>query len=303
MLKAHLGIDYAPLLRSKLDGLPPSEASRYFQGLNKLRRGVLSHVVFPAIVERSIARRERDRMPAKQRRGGRHSKAMVVGLVQSLRATTSRLAWQIQHTAWSRYETTHSYAGEDFQIKEDFVQRHVGSRPRRSVWDIGCNTGAFSRIATPYSEVVVALDGDHDAIEQLYRSQKSEQSTRIVPLVMDLANVSPNQGWAGVERKSLDARCKPDIVLCLALIHHLRVSSNVPLPHFLDWLRSLKSEVILEFVGRQDEMFVKLLANKTIAYEDYALETFLTEASSRYEIRDRTVLKDGHRELFFLVPR
>jgi SAM-dependent methyltransferase len=255
------------------------------------------------MVERSIARRERDRTPAKQRRGGRHSKAMVIGLVQSLRATTNRLTWKIQHTDWSHYDTTHSYASKDVQIKEDFVRRHVGSRPRRSVWDIGCNTGAFSRIAAPFSEVVVALDGDHDAIEQLYRSQTAEQSPRIVPLVMDLANVSPNQGWAGAERRSLDARHKPDIVLCLALIHHLRVSSNVPIPHFLDWLRSLDCEVILEFVGREDEMFIKLLANKTVAYEDYALESFVKEASSRYEVADRTVLKEGHRELFFLVPR
>lgn len=303
LLKAHLGIDYLPLLRSKLDGLPPLEARKYFQGRNRFRRGVMSHVVLPATVERSIARRERDRAPARERRAGKHTKAMVLGLVQGLKSTVSGLQWKVQHTDWSQYAANHSYESKDVEIKRAFVTRVAGSRPRKLVWDIGCNTGTFSRIAAANAQTVVALDGDHDAIEQLYRSEKTEPAKRILPLVMDLANVSPNQGWAGAERKALDARGRPGLVLCLALIHHMRVSSNVPIPLFLDWLRSLGSEVVLEFVGRQDEMFLKLLANKSVTYDDYSLESFVEACRSRYEIADRQPLKDGHRELFHLVPR
>lgn len=302
MLRAHLGIDYRPLLRSWLDGINPEEASKYFRGLSRFRPGVLSHVFLPAIVERGIARRERDGVPARPRTGGRHSKAMVLGLVQSLTRLVRRLEWKIQHTDWSHYDKTHSYAETDLAAKRDFVGRHLSRLRRRSVWDIGCNTGTFSKLAAAHADFVLAVDGDHDAIEQLYRSERTTPDSRILPLQVDLANISPDQGWAGRERRALDRRGRPDVILCLALIHHMRVSANVPIPLFLDWLRRLDCEVILEFVGRDDEMFQKLLANKTTNYEDYSIDRFVESATARFRIEDRTALKGGRRELFLLVP-
>lgn len=303
MMKAHLGIDIAPLLRSRLDGIPPLEAAKYFRGTSRFKAGVFSHVWLPARVERSIVSRERDRAPARQRRGGSHSEAMVIGLVQSLKRTVRRLKWNVQHTDWSRYARNHSYEDQDFAAKVDFVQRHAASRHWGSVWDIGCNTGTFSKLAAPHADFVLALDGDHDSIEQLYAEQKAENGSKILPMVMDLANISPDQGWAGMERRALDKRRKPDLVLCLALIHHMRVSANVPISLFLDWLASLKGSLVIEFVDREDEMFRKILANKTVDYADYTLANFVAEAEARFNIRDRQVLKSGHREMFFLEPR
>jgi SAM-dependent methyltransferase len=303
MLKAHLGIDYAPLLRSKLDGIPPLEAAKYFHGLSRFKAGAVSHVWLPAKVERSIATRERDRTPARQRRGGNHSIAMVLGLIQGLKRTVRRLKWNVQHTDWSQYATSHSYQDEDFAAKVEFVSRHAAAHHRGSVWDIGCNTGTFSKLVAPHADFVLAVDGDHDSIEQLYAAEKAAGGTRILPMVMDLANVSPNQGWHGRERMALDNRRKPDLVLCLALIHHMRVSANVPIPLFLDWLASLGSSVIIEFVDREDEMFKKILANKTVDYADYTLANFVAEAEARFVIKDRQVLKSGHREIFLLEPR
>ena len=92
-------------------------------------------------------------------------------------------------------------------------------------------------------------------------------------------------------------------MLCLALIHHVRISANIPNRLFLKWLRSLQAEVVLEFVNREDEMVIKLLTNKKEQYDDYNLEQFVAEAGQLFTIADRQPLKAGKREIFYLKPR
>lgn len=302
MLKKHAGIDPIPLLRSQLDGIEPIAASRYFKGAARFKKGVIPHVIFPAIVEASIAKRERDRAPARKRSGPSHSNAMFLGLVDSLRNVVDSLRSEVQHTDWSRYATSHSYNSGDFEAKKSFVARHVASRRWEHVWDIGCNTGTFSRIAAQHADYIVAVDGDHDSIEQLYQGEIAKKEYKILPVVMDLANPSPNQGWAGAERKAFDQRRKPDLVLCLALIHHIRVSANIPISMFVQWVRSLDASVIIEFVDRADEMFQKLIVNKSIDYPDYSLHEFEKVVAAQFTIIERQKLKGGCRELFFLSP-
>ena len=302
MIRAHLGIDQAGLLRSNLDGIPPMDASKYFTGLNKLKKGVLSHIVFPAMVEKSILKRERDAVPSSQRTSGKQSLAMVVGLMQSLSRLIRKLTIASEHTDWSHYDRTHTYEDSDFMDKKSFVSKYAKECDGTFLWDIGCNTGTFSRLGGEFFEHVVSVDGDHDAIEQLYRAEKGNSTSNILPLVMNLANVSPAQGWMGKERASFDDRRKPDLVLCLALIHHIRLSANIPIPLFLDWLYSLGANVVLEFVNRNDEMVVKLLTNKQEQYEDYNIDQFLREANKRFEVVDRQPLKSGKRDLFYLKP-
>ncbi len=303
LIRAHLGIDHIPLLRSCMDGIEPMEAAKYFTGLRRFKKGVLSHIILPASVENAIARRERDDALAHKRTGKRHSKAMVLGLVQSLIRLVKKLSIKIEKTDWSQYDKTHSYQDEDFEAKKAFVKKHVSAAKRDQIWDIGCNTGTFSRIASEFCNQVISVDGDYSAVTQLYLSEKSSNSSNILPLVINLANISPGQGWAGRERQSLDDRAKPDLVLCLALIHHVRISSNIPNALFLKWLRSLNADVVLEFVNREDEMVVKLLTNKKEQYEDYNIEQFVVEAEQFFAIKDRQPLKAGKREIFFLTPK
>ena len=303
LLRAHLDIDPAPLMRSYLDGIPPMEAVKFFPGAKRFKPGVLSHIVLPAKVEANILKSERDAVDAKRREPRKQSEAMVVGLVQSLRRLVAKLDYGIKHTDWSHYDRTHSYAEAEHDEKQAFCARHASSKRRGHVWDIGCNTGTFSRIAAPHADMVLSLDGDHDAVEQLYLRERESGTSNLLPMVMNLANISPAQGWAGQERAALDGRASPDLVFVLALIHHTRIGANIPNALFLDWLRSLDAEVVIEFVTRQDEMVVKLLTNKTEQYADYTLAQFVAECEARFTITDRQKLKGGKREIFHLSPR
>ena len=296
LLTAHLGIPFQPWLRSQMEGIPPEEAAKYFYGLRRFKQGVLSHVWFPAKAER----RARAQRPARPRY--RQPKTILLALLDSLKRLVVRLSYGPASSDWAQYSETHSYEKDDFEQKKGFVERHTLARRPGLTWDLGANTGTFSRIAARHSRIVVAMDDAQDAVEVLYREACAGGPRNIVPLVMDLANLSPGQGWWGRERPAFDARRSPDMVLCLALVHHMRVSANIPLPLFIGWLRSLGGTIILEFVGRNDEMFQKLLENKQEDYADYTAENFESEVRRHFSVRDRLKMKDGLRELFLLEP-
>ena len=315
LLTAHLGVPFAPALKSAPDGVRPEEAIKYFRGLRRVRRGVPAHIWFPARAERML--RQRRATGAADVQNGpprKQSQRTLLALLDSLTRLIRRLSYGKPRSAWTDYTRSHSYDGADFQKKKEFVRRHAAALRPGLTWDLGANTGVFSRVAARYSGTVVAADADHDAVETLYRSlrdkpQQREQpceiggeSRNIIPVVVDVANPSPGVGWAGSERAAFDARGQPGLVLCLALIHHLRVAANVPLPMVLDWLRGLGAPVVIEFVGREDEMFQAIIANKRERYEDYSAASFEAHLAGRFHVRDRLSLKGGARELFLLLP-
>ena len=301
MLRAHKKIDHLPILRTYLDGIPPQEIRKIFHGMSVMKKGVLSHIVLPAKIESSIENQEKDAVPAKKRER-KQSKAMVIGLVQSMARLIRSLKLDISHTDWSHYDKNHSYEMGDLEQKKSFVEHYSQSEKLDVVWDIGCNTGSFSKIVSPFAKKVISLDADHDSIEQLYISIKNEPETNILPLVMNLANPSPAQGWQGKERKTLEMRGKPDLVLCLALVHHIRMTANIPLPQFIEWLATLDTALIIEFVNRTDDMVIKLLTNKKEQYKDYNREDFEKSLKKHFSIEDFKSLKDGHRIIYYARP-
>ena len=142
------------------------------------------------------------------------------------------------------------------------------------------------------------MDSDHLAVEMLYRNGKEEKNRKILPLVMNLANTSPGQGWRGRERKAIVERGSPDLVLALALIHHMVISANIPLAECIDWFSSLGGDLVLEFVTKDDPMVKKLLLNKDDQYDEYTREVCEAELRKRYAFVESEVLGGGTRVVF-----
>lgn len=262
----------------------------------------MSHIIFSAIVERRIVRKERNKTPATKRNALKQSDTIVFALVDSMLRLITGLRQSPGQTAWSDYQENHSYSEVEHKEKTQFVQKHVVGKGFNLMWDLGCNAGQFSRVCSEHINYVVAIDGDYMAVERLYQNEKTTNNRKILPLVMDLNNISPDQGWMSGERAAFDKRSSPDLVLFLALVHHLRLSANIPLHSILQWLRSLNALIVFEFVGRDDEMVTKLLTNKKEQYEDYTQENFEYFATQLFDISDRQILKSGKREIFLLSP-
>ncbi len=304
LLTSHLNINVSPLLRSNLEGISASEAINYFNGIKLLKPGVLKHIFLPSKIAASINKKELNNAPAVKRKEFAHSKAMVVGLVQSLKRLVKRLSKKSQQTAWSHYAKNNSYTNSDQDEKSGFIIKNIEYKNYKMIWDLGCNTGNFSRLVNARCEQVISVDGDHEAIDDLYLANRAKNTdTNILPLVINLANFSPWQGWAGKERAAFDGRKRPDLVMCLAVIHHICIGSNIPLEMFLGWLRSLDADLVLEFVSRDDEMVQKLLINRKDKFEGYSNNRFLEKIEPLFNIEDRLLLKDGKREIFALSPK
>ncbi len=301
MLQAYKGIDFRPLLRGRIDGIATEAMRQLISRRDMLRSGVLLHVVAQSALQKRYSGSGRNVRGTLAQAG--FDKALIQRNVEKLTRLVESLKVPESRTEWSDYDRTHSYAAEDFARKEGFVRSAAASRRWRLAWDLGSNTGTFSRIAAEHADAVVAMDGDWMAIERLYRQQKAEAGRSILPLVMNLADASPNQGWGGAERKGLAERGRPELTLCLALVHHIVIGANIPLAAFLDWLAGLGTALVIEFVGRDDEMVQALLANREDQYDDYHPETFRALLEDRFEIRADEPLKGGRRHIYFAEPR
>jgi hypothetical protein len=300
MLQAYKGVDYRPWLRGNIDGIPAEAMKQLLSGRDYLRAGVLLHVLAQA----ALQKRYSGGSVRGQIAEAGFDKKLIVANVEKLTKIVSAMEPAGAKTTWADYAKSHSYDQAEFEAKRDFVTRAAASRRWKLAWDIGCNTGTFSRIAAEHADSVVAMDGDWMAVESLYRAQQSRPDRRkILSLVVNLADPSPSQGWKGLERKSLPERGQPDLTLCLALIHHIVISANIPMADFIDFLAGLGTSLVIEFVSRDDEMVQVLLANKDDQYGDYTQENFEALLSARFDIRDSRPLKGGKRVIYFAIGR
>ena len=302
MLQAYKGIDFRPWLRGRIDGIPAEDMYRLMSLRDLLRPGVLLHVAAQSALQQRYSSKGVN--VRNQLAGAGFDKRLIERNVDKLAALISKLRLPAVKTEWSDYDRTHSYDEREFNRKLEFVRAAAATRRWRLAWDLGCNTGTFSRIAAEHADYVVAMDGDWMAIENFYQREKAGAASRsILPLVVNLTDSSPNQGWRGAERKGLAERGRPELTLCLALIHHIVISANVPLADFIDWLAGLGTAVVIEFVGREDEMVQILLGNREDQYDDYQPEIFRQLLASRFEIKAEQDLKGGKRRIYFAEPK
>ena len=186
-------------------------------------------------------------------------KELIVANVRKMRKLVAGLEWNPPQGVWVAYGERNSYTDDDAKRKDEFVREVATSQRWGLTWDIGANNGRYSRIAAEGSDYVLAVDDDQGPIELLYRTLRDEGDEKILTLTMNLADPSPGLGWRGAERKDLADRGKPDLVLALALIHHVTIAANVPVAEFVDWLASLGTSLVIEFPTREDPMVKKLL--------------------------------------------
>ena len=302
MLQAYKDVDYRAWLRGRIDGIPAEEMRRLMSTRDLLRPGVLLHVAAHSALQRRYSGSGKGDVRGSLAKAG-FDQSLIEANVAKLSKLVSGLSPKVRPSAWSDYESSHSYGPDEFERKAEFVRRAASTRRWRLAWDLGCNTGTFSRIVAEHSDYVVAMDGDWRAIETLYEREKADGSRRILPLVVNLSDASPNQGWQGRERKGLAERGRPELTLCLALIHHVVISANIPMSEFVRWLAALGTSVVIEFVGREDEMVQTLLAHREDQYDDYHPEVFRALLESRFRIEDEAPLKDGKRHIYFARPR
>ena len=295
MLEAYKQIPFQPWLRAELEGIDPVIFNRMFSGFARWRPGVLSDVTAQAYLQQKFA--SAGSSVRQQVRSAGMTPQMIARNLQRLRKLLLRLRGPSQRTDWSNYSRTH-YGDDALAGKEAFVSDSVVGRQFALAWDLGCNDGRFSRIVGTAAQTVVAMDSDEGSIERLYGELRKDRRTNILPLMMNIANPSPSQGWAGSERASVIERGRPDLSLVLALVHHLVINANVPLAALVRWLAETTRELVIEFISKDDAKVRLLLLNKEDTYTDYNRETFEQYLQQSFRIQARAELPGGTRFLY-----
>jgi hypothetical protein len=303
MLQAYKRVPFQPWLRGSLEGLSPPEARALMSPRDLLRRGVLTHVVLHARLERRYAASSGREVRGELARAGFRPE-IIRANVRRLRKLVARLRWTPDATAWTGYRQDNSYSEADADAKERFVAIAAARRSRELAWDLGCNDGAYARILAGHARTVLAIDADHATVDRLYRALAGEEQRRVLPLVIDLCNPSPDCGWRGRERGSLLRRGRPELTLCLALVHHLAITRNVPLVEIVAWLAELGSPLVVEFPTPEDPMVQRLLAGKREGVHDnYTREEFERRLTEAFEVERHEQSPSGHRVLYEANPR
>ncbi len=300
LLQAYRDVPFQPWMRGSIDGMDAEVCLNLLSARDYLRGGVLAHVYLQAKAQKAYNSTTRD-VRADLNKAG-FDKRIIKANAERLRALVASLEWKPKQSTWSDYLKCGHYEASDAAQKRDFVRGVASARRWNLAWDIGCNVGVFSRIVAEHARSVVAMDADYLAIDKLYRALKSERVANILPLIVNVTDPPPNLGWRNLERKRISERGQPELVLALALIHHVVIGGNIPMAEFVQWLRDLGGDLVIEFVTRQDPMVATLLRNKEDHYSDYTEQVFERELAARFRIVKREPLGSGTRILYYAQP-
>jgi hypothetical protein len=300
-LMSHTDIRLGGLLRLHIDGIPLDLAGRLLPLRTRLNPGLVAHVHLHGAAQKRYA----DKPQQPSRSTASMSRTGLLGLLDSLETTVRKLKWVPFGTEWANYYDDTNYSDRAMEGKRCLVAEMLESiEPLpKSVWDLGANTGVFSRIPSDTGAQTVAWDIDPAAVEKNYLECRARGETRILPLLQDLTNPSPDLGWAERERESLSQRGPADAVLALALIHHLAIGNNVPLPLVGQYLRKLGRWAIVEFVPKSDSQVLRLLSSREDIFPTYTREGFEAAFAPFFETCRIADVPDSERTLFLLRGR
>ncbi len=290
-LMALVDVRLASLLRTSIDGIPLDLASDLLPGMTKLKPGLAMHIHLHGKASKMSATEDVKKASI--------SKTGLLASLDSLKGTIEGLHWEVKGTQWADYYSDTNYTDAAMAEKRRLVGAFLEASGAHSCWDLGANTGEFSRLAADLGMETVAWDVDPGAVERAYTAKISG----VLPLLQDLTNPSPNLGWAGRERDSLEARGPADVLLALALVHHLAIGNNVPLTDVAAYFARLGKNAIVEFVPKEDSQVRRLLASRRDVFPSYNLEGFREAFAPFFEIKEEAVIAGTSRTLFRLSRR
>ncbi len=283
------------LMKTYIDGIPLDLVSSLLPFSSKLKFSILSHIHLHAKAEKKYEKSEG------QNKKARMSKYGLTGIIDNLISGIEGLKWTPGGTEWAEYYDETNYSDSALNSKRELVSSYVNQLGKiQRAWDLGANTGEFSRVVSKLGIDIVSFDIDPAAVEKNYLQVCKDNEQNILPLLNDLTNPSPDIGWANQERASLNARGPVDLVLALALVHHLAISNNVPLYDIANYFSRLCTHLIIEFVPKDDSKVQFLLETRNDIFDRYTQSDFEKEFSEFFEITAKSPVAESTRIIYLM---
>jgi hypothetical protein len=170
------------------------------------------------------------------------------------------------------------------------------------VLDVGANEGFFSALAARCGASVISIDSDPAVVGCIWRLA-ADRDLDILPLVVDITRPTPSMGWRNRECLSfLDrAQAQFDLVMMLAVIHHMLITERIPLPEILNLAADLSRDcVLIEYVEPGDPMFRSLLRGRDRLYHHLSRDFFEASLAERFVVLESTRIEGLDRWLYLL---
>jgi SAM-dependent methyltransferase len=287
----------------KRDGLEPLALYRSLTWPQRLSPAAFWPITLPAWLEK---KQGSDAAPARPTppKDPELALHLLRKTLQDLRRRTRRAVPPAAASEWSEYtgSLTH-YTAQQVEQKNTWLREVLAHlRPAR-VLDIGANTGEYSLLAASFGAEVVALERDEAAAERLFQlTARAPQPNSILTLHADLARPTPAVGWENSESSALLPRLEArfDLVLMLAVIHHLLLLEQIPLPDILALAHRLTTRfLIVEWVPASDPMYQSLMRGRDTLYAHIAEAHLLAACEGRFTTLNRLTLDNGRILLLF----
>lgn len=280
----------------KRDGYEPADCYAALGWSRRLGRDAFWPITLPTLLDR---RKQTAVQPKK--RPGRIADPNVTSDVlrrtlNDLRKRTRRAMPQSASSEWSDYpDTLTHYTAEESKQKLEWVRRALETSQPARVLDIGANTGDFSALAAGMGAEVIALERDMAAADRLHRMAR-ERKLAIQAIHADIARPTPAVGWENSESVALLPRLEGqfDLVLMLAVIHHLVLMEQIPLPAILALCQRLtRRHLVIEWVPVEDPMFQSLMRGRDALYGSLSEADLLAASAGLFHVVDRKPLENG----------
>ncbi|MEE9449269.1 MAG: hypothetical protein V3V72_04390 [Ignavibacteriaceae bacterium] len=284
------------MLKNFIDGIPLNLAKKIIGKKAFLKLGVFVHIYLHS----KFQVRYSDKNESLSVKKKWMNKEALLRLIGNLETTVNKLKIKKNKTAWSNYYFYEYHTKTYLEEKKEIVKTYIDKIKPKRVLDVGANDGEFSKIAAASSKVVLALDSDHYCVEECYNYTKKNNIQNLIPIVADLTNPSPFIGWANSERLSLLKRSNAELVLALAIIHHLCISNNIPFDLLADFFDKTGEWLIIEFIPKSDPMVKKLLLHRKDIFENYNVEIFEKEFLKYFSIIEYKKVSDTERTIYLM---
>ena len=297
LLQSQIGIPHNAWYRGSPEGIPSASLASILPFRSRIKLQVLTNIILPVWFERrSRSSSEVSKSVSKKSLPLSGFKNMLVGLrnfIASLKPTN-------QATVWKEYAENNSYATDEAKAKTRFIHDFCSTVKPEIIWDMGCNTGEYSKAALEGgAQMAIGYEYDTGALEGAYARAVQEQ-LNFLPLHLDATNPTPSQGWNQKERAGFAERRNADSVMALALVHHLAIGRNIPLPSVVDWLVGHAPQGVIEFIPKKDPMVQELLSLREDIFDHYTDEIFdKSIAQHAHVVREETVTNSGRRLVWF----
>ena len=288
------------LLRLHIDGVPLDLASALLPKKTRFSFSLLPHIHLHASSQKRHAGDAGEGKIKSSEAKRKVSKLAFRGIIDSLESAVRKLSWKPGGTEWGDYYGATNYSEAAREDKKKRVAEYLSRLSPKLAWDLGANTGIYSRLAAERGAYTIASDVDPAAVEKNYLRARQEKEGKILPLLLDLTNPSPGIGWEHRERTALLERGPADVVLALALVHHLAISNNLPFFKIAEFLKKAGRDLVVEFIPKEDSQVQRLLASRKDIFPDYNRESFERVFSAYFTIEDRARIADSERTIYLM---